>query len=320
MSAAVGSGLDVAPDEEILERLRGLEHDRRRLEADEAALLAQVERRGLAGLHGCKSTVDFLRHLLRIGPRDAAARLALAHAVAPRVTVTGVPVVAQHPRLAAALDAGEISARAVVTIATTVAKLPDSLLDGAGAAVETVLLDFAKQHDPELLARHATDVLQRLDQDGALRDHDLAAARREFGLAVRANGTSTARGEFTAEATEYLRTMLDALAKPQPGPDGTRDPRTAGQRRHDALLEAIKLLLGSGRLPDTGGCTTTLVLTMDADTYATTPGCDHPTDHADHGTSVGGDLSHGRCRTGHGVTIPATVAKRWLDPETRAIL
>ncbi len=54
-----------------------------------------------------------------------------------------------------------------------------------------------------------------------------------------------------------------------------RDLRTPGQRRHDALLTGLKLLLASGRLPKAGGCATTVLLTMDVDDFATEQRCRH---------------------------------------------
>ena len=59
-------------DDQVLQRWRQIETDRRRLEREEAALIGQVRIRGLAFSHGCKDEVDFARHLLTIGARDAA--------------------------------------------------------------------------------------------------------------------------------------------------------------------------------------------------------------------------------------------------------
>ncbi len=78
-----------------------------------------------------------------------------------------------------------------------------------------------------------------------------------------------------------------------------RDLRTPGQRRHDALLTALRLLFASGTLPNAGGVATMLVLTMDADHFATDSGV---------------------AATGHGYPVPVPVAKRWLDPEARVLL
>ena len=82
-------------------------------------------------------------------------------------------------------------------------------------------------------------------------------------------------------------------------PDGERDPRTPGQRRHDALLAAFKILYTSGSLPTVNGCATTLVLTATVDEYAS-------------GTGI--------VQTAHGYAIPTAVADRWLDPKAKAIL
>ena len=68
-----------------------------------------------------------------------------------------------------------------------------------------------------------------------------------------------------------------------------KDPRTAGQRRHDGLLDALLLTLRAGQLPTCNGVTTTILLTMTADQAAT-------------GT--------GLAQTGHGALIPVGQALR----------
>jgi Domain of unknown function (DUF222) len=49
--------------------------------------------------------------------------------------------------------------------------------------------------------------------------------------------------------------------------DGVKDPRTAGQRRHDAVLEALKLNVRAQQLPSVAGVTATIVLTMTAEDF-----------------------------------------------------
>jgi hypothetical protein len=82
------------------------------------------------------------------------------------------------------------------------------------------------------------------------------------------------------------------LAKPNPAEDGTPDPRTPGQRRHDAFLQMMKLAMQAGQLPNSGGITTTILLHLDADTYAT---------------------GEGVVTTGHGYAIPAELAQKWVN-------
>jgi hypothetical protein len=93
--------------------------------------------------------------------------------------------------------------------------------------------------------------------------------------------------------------VFDTLGKPRPGPNGEPDRRTPAQRRHDALLEAMKLLFASNTLPSANGCATTIVLHAEIDDYATGTGVVH---------------------TGHGYAVPVAVADRWLDPKAKAIL
>jgi hypothetical protein len=92
--------------------------------------------------------------------------------------------------------------------------------------------------------------------------------------------------------------FFDAMAAPRPESDPAKDPRSAGQRRHDALLELVKLAMRTRQLPHAGGMTATIVLTMDAQAYAT---------------------GVGTATTGHGDSIPADVATRWAGDDARMI-
>ena len=56
---------------------------------------------------------------------------------------------------------------------------------------------------------------------------------------------------------ELLRTHFDALAKPRPELDGVKNPRTAEQRRHDALFDVLRLNLRAQLLPSSGGLSST---------------------------------------------------------------
>ncbi len=85
------------------------------------------------------------------------------------------------------------------------------------------------------------------------------------------DGTTSPYGRFTPELGAIWKPILDALSAPQPAQntdntaDGTvdgivePDPRSAGQRRHDALLEAGLRLLRSATLPDSGGAPVTVL-------------------------------------------------------------
>jgi hypothetical protein len=62
-----------------------------------------------------------------------------------------------------------------------------------------------------------------------------------------------------------VQPLFSALSKPVPSEDGIPDPRSAPQRRHDALLDLGRRVLRSGGLPDAGGVPATVLVTMTAD-------------------------------------------------------
>ena len=75
-----------------------------------------------------------------------------------------------------------------------------------------------------------------------------------------------------------------------------KDPRTAGQRRHDGLLDALLLTLRAEQLPTCNGVTTTILLTLTADQAAT---------------------GAGMATTGHGALLPVGQALAMAGGDTR---
>jgi hypothetical protein len=126
-----------------------------------------------------------------------------------------------------------------------------------------------------------------LDQDGILVEEHERHRRRELRIKRRTDGSARIEGELTALCAEALLTTLEPLAKPAPAQDGVTDPRTSGQRLHDALYDAALIALRSQQLPDCGGVAATIVVHLNPEHLAT-------------GT--------GLVRTGHGAHITASEA------------
>ncbi len=172
-----------------------------------------------------------LRQVLRIGARDAAGRVRLAAAVTPRRTLTGEPVEAAHPQTAAALAEGAISTRHAITVVATADRISDFVADTAGPLFETQLLDCAREHDPDTLARFAHDLYSAVDQDGAFRDIEAAHRRREVSLHRRADGSATHRRRADLRSGRIPR---DPVRHPRPNPtkaptvNATRARRVSG--------------------------------------------------------------------------------------------
>jgi hypothetical protein len=161
-------------------------------------------------------------------------------------------------------------------------RIPDRFAAEFAGIVEHGLLAQARHGHPGEVAKAGEVMLARIDQDGQDPREDEKQRRREFGVRMNADGTGTPYGRFTSALCAVWNPIIDALAAPQPadhtsdqtgdetgGETGERDERTAGQRRHDGLLEAGQRLLRSGTLPDSGGVPVTVLAHLDADQLTT---------------------------------------------------
>jgi hypothetical protein len=221
-----------------------------------------VEARGIAAELGCASTAVLLSERLRIGRREAAGRVRLAAELGPRRALSGQPSPAKFPLVAAAVADGAISDRHAALICRTIDGLPEAAAEQAGA-VEATLVEHARTLNPDQLAMLTRTVRACLDPDGVLaseRDHD---RRRHATLTVLPDGSGRLQAQLTGEATAVWQTILSTLGRPVPDVDtGEGDRRSAGERRHDALLDAGQRLLRAGTLPDAGGAPATVLVTL----------------------------------------------------------
>src|SRR5262249_61536067 len=92
-------------------------------------------------------------------------------------------------------------------------------------------------------------------------------ADRKVGLDLHFRGAGKLDGDLTPECAAAVTAVLESLGK-KAGPE---DDRTAGQRRHDALEEACRRLVGSGMLPDVAGQPVQVQLHMTLDPLRSLP-------------------------------------------------
>ena len=256
------SGLGPVELTSLLQRVEVLS---RRLDAAVRGLVAQIDRRGVAGEYGAASTVDLLRQLLLVTSGEASARVRQARDLAPRVAVTGELLPPLFETTAAALDAGQISLAHAKIIVKFRTDLPARVDAEHGAAAETFLVGKAREFTPTQLGQVACRLRDTLNPDGMFSDEADQQRRRGFTLAEDKDGSSVPTGRFTPELTALLRPVLDSLSAPQPSDDGLPDTRTPAQRRHDAIIEAALRLLRSGTLPQSGGCPVTMLVQTTVD-------------------------------------------------------
>jgi hypothetical protein len=266
LSAAVDTltGLDLTrlDRDELLRLLRGLEAQRRRLPVVDHALVAELDQRGVAGELAARDTKTLLRDVLRLTPHQAGARYDAAIDLGPRRSLTGETLPPLLPAVAAAQADGAISPGHAKVITGVVEQIRSS---EQVAAVEERLVAEAARFDPSVLARIGRHLLDWINPDGA-EDRDAQHDRRRHAsLTCRRDGSGDLRARLTPAALAQWQAVLDPLAAPKPSNVDGPDPRSPGQRMHDALADAAGLLLAAGDLPPSGGTPATVLLTMTLD-------------------------------------------------------
>jgi hypothetical protein len=160
-----------------------------------------------------------------------------------------------HPASAAAHAAGTISLAHLKIITTTLKELPEADRDTA----EAILLRAAQHLDPKELARLARELEAVVAPE--LEDQRAARRYRSRYLSVAATfaGMVHINGVLDPETGAALIAALEPLMKPH----GEEDPRSADQRRADALGQLARDALASDRLPDLNGSQPHIQVTID---------------------------------------------------------
>ncbi len=253
-------------DDDLLEAMRVVEVQARRLYAASLRLVAEVDDRAISGGRGASCTAALVRQVTRIGPGEAAARVAAADAVIDRVGTSGQPVPAPLPATAAATRAGDINAAQLRVILGVLRRLPATVDAGTRAQVEGFLAEQAVEFDATTLGRIGRRLVATLDPDGALADDEAAVAARELTFHRDADGMIVLRGRLDPEGSALLRTALDPFAAPRPAADDEPDLRSPARRSADALIELARRALTAGKLPANGGVRPHLMVTIDLPT------------------------------------------------------
>jgi hypothetical protein len=154
--------------------------------------------------------------------------------------------VATHPRVLAALAAGQVTEPVGRLICLWTGKLPEKYRDDAD---EVLIAAAAAGLGLEDLAALFAEMYQRARSERPDEDPDRDFEDRSVKLATTFGGAGVIHGDLTPECAEVVGRVLDALAAPA----GKDDDRTKDQRYHDALHEAMKRLVASGLLPERAG-------------------------------------------------------------------
>ncbi|MBK8078112.1 MAG: DUF222 domain-containing protein [Kineosporiaceae bacterium] len=234
-----------------------------------------------------KVAATFLVHALRIDPGTAARDVAAARALDQ--DGAGVGVDTGHdglgpdgaatlglPEVGAALAAGDISRRHVDHATGCLGRIDKDVLthidpDGISGVqrVDEFLAEMARKHAPHVFRRLCTQLEEALNPDQGF--DPKAHEKRYLHLGTDSNGMLIGRFALSPADGLIVRNVIHALSKPtkvstttdteadaEAGGDGQvqgelplRDPRTAAQRRADALTHLAHLALHRGSDPDT---------------------------------------------------------------------
>jgi hypothetical protein len=231
LAAADAAQLPAATQAECL---RELKQDAAALTAVRAWMLAAFTAgQGHAG-DGDYSPVSWLMH--RTGITRGAA---VGHSAWAKRTAT-------HPRVLAALAAGQVSESAGRVICLWTGTLPPGYRD---AGDEQLLAAAAGGLGLADLAGLFAEMYVRARGDLPDQDPGREFADREVKLVTTFGGAGVLHGDLTAECAAAVAAVLDALAAPA----GKEDDRTKGQGYHDALAEAMRQL---------GFCIVSLITSM----------------------------------------------------------
>ena len=140
-----------------------------------------------------------------------------------------------HPKVLAALAAGQVPESAGRLICLWTGKLPEQHRDDAD---EVLVAAAAAGLGLEELAALFAEMYERVRSELPDEDPDREFADRSVKLATTFGGAGVIHGDLTPECAELAGRVLDALGAKA----GKDDDRTRDQRYHDALAEAMRPL------------------------------------------------------------------------------
>jgi hypothetical protein len=202
---------------------------------------------------------------LRITPREITRRFKLAARIRPRRSLTGPPVAAELPELAAAVTAGAVGEDHIRAVCQAIDVLPAAVSPADVAAAEHRLVDAAATLDAGLVARLGQRIADYLNPDGQFSDTDRARRRGLHLGAQGPDGMSRLTGLLDPQTRAYFEAIAAAVRPGRHQPEGadleTHDTRSPAQRCHDALKLGLHTALSSGGLGTHRGHAVTVVVT-----------------------------------------------------------
>jgi hypothetical protein len=181
---------------------------------------------------------------------SAAWLMAMADMTRPdaKTKVWRMRLLRDHPAMADALAAAEISKSQALAIAKWTKKLPAELRAETIKILVEAAAAGASLDDLRIIAAVALEKWRASRPDA---DED-GFDDRYVQVGTTFQGAGVIRGNLTPECAAAVQAVLEALGKKA----GAEDTRTEGQRFHDALQQGCELLIGAKMVPDRAGADT----------------------------------------------------------------
>src|SRR5690349_761802 len=245
------------------ELLRSIVSRVTRMRADEHELMqeiAELERRGAASELGYKDPAYVLQHAVRWDRHTAKQMVANAGLLNATITPTGSEVAPELPVTAEASAEGALSIAHVAAVAEVMKKLP--------AELESLVVEVAREHDPNTVRRRGRDLAYALYQDDPEpREPEPERPVNRHTMNWK-NGRLEIRANLDKVTGAKYEALIDPLAKPRPDTGEGPDSRPLDERHGDALAELVDLMLRADQLPEHGGEPVTLTVTVAHETLA----------------------------------------------------
>ena len=257
---------------------------------------------------GCRGMNEMLRRAALVDASVATRIIRAADAVQRETSlVSGERMPARWPAMREALLDGAVGVAGLLAAVAPVERGRDRITVEQRMWADASLAAFARGDElpggegddrgqaprasAEDLKQFAAALAVALDPDGAEPADHQAQARRSITIGRLRDGVHPVRGSLTPEVAAQWQLIEDAYNNPKVGgaPDaGVRftldtddaddpfntdprnviDPRTAAQKRHDALAAALGIAARHSEMPSLGGAAPTLVVHVDAADFA----------------------------------------------------
>ncbi|OKA08620.1 HNH endonuclease signature motif containing protein [Amycolatopsis regifaucium] len=244
-------------------RKQEIEILKRQLDAEQNAILAEINNRGVRGCSGHSTLAALIFEDFHVTDKEAGRRADRVLALHPAVVVGGEIVPPLAPLTAEAAAEGAIGGGQIDAIIRTLTRIPSTVPEEDVRSGEKILVDLARHAGPRQIARAGRRLLDKLDPDGKEpRNEDPKDVRPELRFVQHRDGTLGLKATLDLETYARLKSDLDPMAKPHKAIAGVRDSRSQDERYGDAFTDYVRLKTTSRNLPGQAGEATHILVTM----------------------------------------------------------